>query len=336
MIAAACVALASCVKNEVAPVIEEKSPISFQAVQGLEGARATTDLATDQSFMATAMLHQNGENWEADKADAKPFFKDQLVSYDGSEWTTADEYYWPDQGSLTFFAYYPSDIKIAAGTDYLHGTLEESNTKYVFANYNDDTNFNKDFMVAQIVENVNYGETSYKVAVAFHHKMTKVTLNVKLQEAQANRTITLKKVEFSHLKNQATFTKNTNDILTSESWTGHAGDESYVVRDANLLLTEDFQSVIPEEKKHIFIPQDLADNAAMQITYEVKTNIGGVESIETVVVNNTFDTIHTSDCVWGKNQHVTYNVTIAKANKIIWAQPTIEDWDTTHVDNITI
>ena len=116
LIAAACVALASCVKNEVEPIVNDE-PISFQAVKGVEGTRAIFGDTGEDHFIASALLHQSGETWAANKATAQDFFLNQEVTKYGNadtdaivEWTTATPYYWPEQGSLTFFAYYPKTI----------------------------------------------------------------------------------------------------------------------------------------------------------------------------------------------------------------------------------
>ncbi|MBQ5807335.1 MAG: fimbrillin family protein, partial [Tidjanibacter sp.] len=146
LIAAACVALASCVKNEVEPVVVDNSPIGFQAVQSLEQTRALGDF-TGPDFVSYAYLLQKDQEWDHDKATAQLFFAGQVVTEstvdtdaDGVfEWTTATAYYWPEQGSLTFYAYSPSSITSPT----VPSSVTTDGMKFI---YNDDTYTNVDFM----------------------------------------------------------------------------------------------------------------------------------------------------------------------------------------------
>lgn len=329
LIAAACVALASCVKNEVEPIVND-APISFQAVQGLESTRAAYP---NDHFVASALLLQSGEAWAADKATAQNFFLNQEVTNHGDvdtdgidEWSTATPYYWPEQGSLTFFAYYPKTVAA--------GEVSADRTAYTFAGYNDDTYKNIDFLVADIATDKNGTD----VPAVFRHKMTKIALDMKVETEQVGRKITLQKVELNNVANVATYTQPTD--ASADDWSAWgAQTNDYTLYDAAaLVLSATAQEVALD--KYIYIPQNLADDATLKITYNVETTIGGVTSTEKVVVENTFDKIHdntgaTKAAVWAKNQFVTYTITIADAKQIYW-EPSIIEWDTTHNDGITI
>ncbi len=335
LIAAACVALASCVKNEVEPVVNNE-PISFQAVKGLESTRAIFGDTGEDHFIASALLHQSGETWATNKATAQDFFLNQEVSKKGNvdtdatvEWTTATPYYWPEQGSLTFFAYYPKTVPV--------GVISADRTNYTFANYQDDVvgkTKNVDFMVADIETKA--GED---VPMVFRHKMTKIALDMKVENVQTGRVITVKKVELKNVANLATFVQYTDadDHDVWNVWGPQTVD--YTLYDAGtLVLNAAAQEV--DLDKYIYIPQDLADDATLKITYDVQTTIGGVESHEKVVVENTFDLIHdnsgtTKNAVWAKNKFITYTITIADAKQIYW-EPTIIEWEDDHNDAITI
>lgn len=333
LIAAACVALASCVKNEVEPIVNDE-PIGFQAVKGLESTRAVFGLVAEEDhFVASALLLQSGETWAANKATAQNFFLNQEVTNSGDadsdgkdEWTTATPYYWPEQGSLTFFAYYPKTVAA--------GEVSADRTTYTFTGYNDDTYKNIDFMVADIATDKNGDD----VPAVFGHKMTKIALKMKVQSVQTGRKVTLQTVKVKNLSNQATYTQPTDG--TTDDWSDWAtADKEYLLYDdAVQVLTATAENV--ELDKFIYIPQDLADNAALEIVYNVETTIGGVVSNEKVVVENTFDKIHdntgaTKNAVWAKNKHITYTITIADAKQIYW-EPTVVDWETDHNDAITI
>lgn len=329
MIAAACVALASCVKNEVELPVND-APISFQAVQGLESTRAAYP---NDHFVATALLQQSGETWAADKATAQNFFLNQEVTNHGDvdtdaidEWSTSTPYYWPEQGSLTFFAYYPKTVAA--------GEVSADRATYTFTGYNDDTYKNIDFLVADIVTDRNGAD----VPTVFRHKMTKIALKMKVQSVQTGRKVTLQTVKVKNISNQATYTYNTDG--TGDDWSGWAtADKEYLLYSAAAqVLTATAENVVLD--KYIYLPQDLADNAALEVVYDVQTTIDGVVSHEKVVVENTFDKIHdntgaTKAAVWAKNKFITYTITIADAKQIYW-EPSIIEWEEDHNDSITI
>lgn len=315
MIAAACVALASCVKNEVGPVVVDNSPIGFQAVQSLEQTRALGEF-TGSDFVSYAYLLQSGQTWDANKGTAQLFFAGQVVTESAGKWTTATPYYWPEQGSLTFYAYSPSSISFPYT---IPSSVTTDGMKFV---YNDDTYTNVDFMVADVEKD----KTANNVPAIFRHKLTKVGFKIAKQEDQPSRTIRLTKVEFNNLANEATFTQTSDGVSGNETWSDWGaytndyplqwtGDQVVNTTAAEINLT-----------KKLFIPQNLADDAEIKITYIVETNINGVISEETVVEAATFDDIHGAEAVWNKNAYMVYTLTIGNGNQIYWA-PKEYSWD---------
>ena len=119
----ACVAFASCTKNEPAPSAKENQAITFAApvVSNLTKASvyySETTFPITQNFDVFAYYH------EGDFAgDGVEYMKDVTVSYD-SNLRTADDvgtgawsaegYYWPKNGKLTFDAYAPSSITMTS------------------------------------------------------------------------------------------------------------------------------------------------------------------------------------------------------------------------------
>lgn len=331
LIAAACVALASCVKNEVEPVVVDNSPIGFQAVQSLEQTRATLGEFTGTDFVSYAYLLQKGETWAADKADSQLFFAGQVVTEstedvdgDGNkDWTTATPYYWPEQGSLTFYAYSPARITAP-------GIPSVAYDKMVFTNYNDDTYTNVDFMVADLAEN----RVANTVPTVFRHKLTKVGFQIAKKSNQDGRKIRLTKVEFNNLANTATFTQPSTGISGDETWTGYGDYTNDYVQWTGDVEVNVTASEVTLSKK-LFIPQNLADDAEIKITYIVETTINGVVSEEIVVKSATFDEIHGAEANWNKNAYMVYTLTIGDGNKIYWA-PVQYSWDDAITPGTTI
>ena len=313
LIAAACVALASCVKNEVEPIVNDE-PISFQAVKGLEGTRGTIFGGTDEDhFVATALLLQSGQTWATNKATAQNYFTNEKVTFNPGEskWTTSTAYYWPKQGSLTFFAFYPETVT--------PGVVSTDRATYTFAAYDNHSHHNTDFMVAEIVT-----KDSGDVPATFGHKLTKIHLQFKLEEKQANREITIKKVDLTNVKTKATYTMNTAD--GSDAWSDWDETKSYTLYDSTSPALKDNDVTEITLDKVIYIPQTLSADAIFDITYNVYTNINGVESNETVVVKPTLAAIHGGTAKWDINKEITYTIVIGKADRIYWEAPTVTSW----------
>lgn len=122
--AVAVLALASCSNNTIDPVNQKE--INFSAVAG----KATRAPITSTYFLngndhfgvyAYYLGLNNGANkaWATDFADASLYMGTKAtgenasagveIEYNGTIWAPADTYYWPLQGNLTFFAYWPYD-----------------------------------------------------------------------------------------------------------------------------------------------------------------------------------------------------------------------------------
>lgn len=321
MIAAACVALASCAKNEVAPIVVDESPIGFQAVVGLENTRAAVDaIATTDKFMASAFLQNEGVAWPT---DAQQYFVNQEVAYNGAEWTTATPYYWPSKGSLTFFAHYPATSSIAkfVGID------------YVFEDYNVDTYKNTDLMVADVVAN----KVANKVPVTFRHKLTRVAISAIKMDATdvPNRTVTLTSVKLTNLNNQGTLTQD--GATGATAWSGRSGAQTYELLPGGGQVVTAFGGATPQAistDQIFFLPQDFTTaDAKIVITYTVTTPVAGGSgnSVETIVKESPLSA-HSN---FGMNCWYTFNLQIGAAQPIIWEQPDVEGW-TTETFNIAI
>lgn len=336
MIAAACVALASCVKNEVEPFVNE-SPISFQAVQGLQHTRATYDTAVPFAASAFLLDVSEGETWAADGStvDVEPYFLLQEVTYGTpltGKWTTADPYYWPIQDKLVFFAHSPATVA---------ASIDATSKAYTFANYDVDAVKNQDFMVATVVE-AGYDKTTDEVPVAFNHKLTKIGFNVKTSaDYPANKTIAVNKIVITGLANKGTLVLDevgtpVTPVPAEPNWTANIGWKgqiqpatpvSYVYFEGTKAISGETAIDKGASAQEIFLPQSFVgnDNAKVIVDYTITTTIGGATSTEAVTGIEVKLNAGTPTA-WEMNKHITYVITVAPGKRILWAQPTINDW----------
>ena len=324
LIAAACVALASCVKNEVEPFVNE-SPISFQAVQGLQHTRATYDTAVPFAASAFLLDVSEGETW-ADNGNTvavEPYFLLQDVAYVGGQWTTEDPYYWPIQDKLVFFAHSPATVA---------ASIDATTKAYTFADYDVDAVKNQDLMVATVTDAINYAKSDNKVPVAFNHKLTKIGFKVKTStDYPTNKTIAVNKIVITGLANKGTLTLDyKGDAATAIGWTGQAQPStpvSYVYFEGSQAISGETAITKGASAQEIFLPQSFGgnDNAKVIVDYTITTTIGDATSTEAVTGIEVKLNAGTPTA-WEMNKHITYVISVAPGKRILWAQPTIVDW----------
>lgn len=100
--AVASVALAACTKNEVKPV-EVDQEITYQTIN----TKAASTFASDRHFTSYAYMLPSGKTWDSKFSEGSAYIADADIYYHTTpyEWKAEKTYYWPKQGSLTFFAW---------------------------------------------------------------------------------------------------------------------------------------------------------------------------------------------------------------------------------------
>lgn len=314
-IAAACVALASCVKNEVdfSGNFAQGEKIDFQAVQGVQvESRGNFE---GNAFIAAAFLLNEGETWAGAHNTAQEYFKNETVTNTTGEWTTGTAYYWPARGSLTFYAVAP--------TGFTADRQWNANKDYIISNYSVETNKNVDLRVADIVREAKGND----VPAVFRHKLTKVNFGI-TKSASDPRTIILKSIVISGVYSTGTYTMPYNTVHGSgtivDFWTVPDGASSEVCTlfSGDLTVTNATQAITIEHS--YMIPQEFTSASYLTVVYTV-TNNGATETV--TVKKHLGDDIDTADKMWNMNENISYNFTIGTVEQIKWA-PTQEDWTT--------
>lgn len=314
LVAAACVALASCVKNEVIPEPADKRPISYQTLVKPETTRAA-EVYNGADFKASALKVAEGATWPTTTG---VYFdgvtvKDDVEGYVG-QWTTTPACYWPMTGGLVFYAHSPATV--------VAETLADPWT-YTFTNYSMDNDV--DFMVAEIEKGADSkGLKENNVPVKFGHKLTKVVVKIGVAEIIGGATYTLKSIVFNNLGDAATFTKTAAGV---EAWSVPVNfHKNYTIFNGTLNVTADLKAVPTSAQtvgieKEFYIPHTLVNNAHMVVTYNVaEPGLGNKDHVKTVM----FSDIHHPDTAeWVKNNQVTYTLIIGAKERIIWDTPTI-------------
>ncbi len=312
-IAAACVALASCVKNEVdfSGNFAQGERIDFQAVQSVPVENRGA--FEGDSFIAAAFLLNEGETWAGAHTTAQTYFTNETVTNTSGDWTTGTAYYWPARGSLTFFAVAPTGFT---------ATREwNTNKDYIISGYSVETNDNVDLRVADIVREAKGND----VPAVFRHKLTK--LNFAITKAASDpRDIKLKNITISGVYSTGDYTMPYNTVHGSgtvvDFWTVPDGASSEICTlfDGDLTVSDATQNITIDH--HYMIPQEFTSASYLTVVYTV-TNNGATETV--TVKKHLGDDIDTTDKMWSMNENISYNFTIGAVEQIMWA-PSQEDW----------
>ena len=187
--AAALVTLASCMKNDIEQTSKQGREINFNAV-----ANKATKAAIDGvyfpnnagSFGVYAAYLADGEDWATDFASSNLYMgtsagAGQEVHYVSGDkiWEPTSKYYWPLQGSLTFFAYYP----FAGLTTPAYTQVTKSFSMGSFT-VNTEAASQVDVLVSSFAEDKTGNESTYNdgtttstltgVPIVFKHMLSKI------------------------------------------------------------------------------------------------------------------------------------------------------------------
>ena len=350
-IAAACVALASCVKNEVR-VNAPDQEITFQTVSTKAGAA----FDKGHKFYSYAYFLEKGKEWDTANnlsTDAKAYIKNAQIYYDnqrGNYWAAADTYYWPKQGSLTFFAWTDDTDAPSVGTGASVSCAPTTGIK--ITNYSVKENKNKDILVADIAKNKTANESvtgrdwSNGVPTVFRHALAKVEFKVNKKQAYPNVTFKVKSITLNNVSTKGTFTQGSP--TESWGWSGQDTPDTLTVFSSTegMEVTKtagpgsaEFDALTSTEDYSIVLPQNFNnDTPTLTIVYDIITSYitdhpVTEEVTETKPLKGIYK-ISEDTSGWECKKKYILGITLG-LNEIYW-DPSVVDWDTSNVPGIEI
>ncbi len=346
---AAAALLAGCSKTEVIPAESAPQEITFQTVE----TKAASSFAEANKFYSYAYFLEKGKNWAANSADGQAYISGSLIEYNSTDkaWKNAStKYYWPKQGSLTFFAWSDntSDPAIATGG----GTLSCGvGTGIAVAGYDITKNLNKDLLVAEIKADQTENTVSYTgspsgntwakgVPTVFKHVLSDLVFKVNTDYATSNDpytgvTFKLKSITLKNVSTKGGYEQGSPTASTAP-WSGHSDAGTLrAYSNAEIEVTHSTttaQTVSPAtDDYHIVLPQtfasvttiDSASTPLIEVVYTITTEyVTGYPVTETVTAIQSLDKIYTAGWEPGKR----YTLTILLGlNEILW-DPDVTDW----------
>ena len=332
--AAAVIALAACSKSEVNTIGTDKA-VTFEVANYVSPVtKANVSFGTGNTFHTNAWVHTMLSGAPSTQA----FMATETIAWNDTEkqWMPSRMYYWPKTGYVNFFSYAGSINPTA--TD--EGSIEYTNATIDVAD---------DILVADAAYEYTGNVSTYHidndgvtgVPTLFHHMLSKVTFNVKLDATDAITSddyeweVVVDESKFGYVnKGTAAFTFTDGESANvaapvanvrtwaeakDYAWTIVANNKdselaSTVIGSSNKMTATNAQKV--SEVKTLFneisvLPQDLTNDgdawAQFSLTYTIKS---------------TYKTDPADDTTW---QYVTETVTIPLTDILTYV-PSITGW----------
>ena len=337
---AACAALAACSKNEVVSVTPDQE-ITYQTIS----TKAASAMETGKEFMSYAYFLPQGNNWDSNFNDASPYINGATIGYNSTAnaWKANDTYYWPKQGSLTFFAWSTNNATPSLSPA---PTCSAANGIQVAA-FDITANKDVDFLVAEIAKDQTENTTTVDgkawkagVPTVFKHALSKLDFKVVTVDESGNAKdyssenikFFVSYVELKSVKNKMNYRQDWNNAEHKSAHTWY-NDASTVHTDVRVFNGPEQEATGSEVSLttgaytySIVIPQEFDDptNDLLEIHYRITTSYTGTEVNEIVT-----QTVKLSDVYpdgWEVNKHYTLTIKLG-VKEIFWA-PTVEEWET--------
>ena len=349
----------SCAKIEQGNGRVEDRRICYDVIQDRSAVtKAASVYPTGESFASYAWYLPEGQNWTDDKEDAALYIDKAVISYDNARSSWYDQtktYYWPMNGSLTFFSISPSNVK--------DNVLLTKDYGFWLSDWNVDQNQDKDIMVADIQTDKNANETlgSFTgVPTIFRHKLAMIerfTFNT-FKEYAPNRSgssykdddkrFFIKSIKINNIRQEGRFVSGNapsstmiglwrvSDSSGEYDYQWFSGNKEVIYNPsdpANIAAN----SLAGSRTNVLMLPQTFEDPGSadvstvpnIEITYEIWTytdDSGNYETYETTARASLYSILASVGNRLDMNRKLTFNITInLDSNLIIWA-PDQSEW----------
>lgn len=350
--AVASVALAACTKNEVKPV-EMDQEITYQTIN----TKAASSFASDRHFTSYAYMLPSGQTWDSNSSSGSAYIADADIYYHNTpnyEWKAVNTYYWPKQGSLTFFAWSTYTTSKASLTG---ATVSCTQAKGIQVDKFDiEQNKNVDFLVAEVAKDKKANETQHAdgsgntwakgVPTVFKHALSKLVFKVVTVKGGANYnyttdnvTFTVKSIKLKGVNNKLAYSQDwqSGSTASKHTWTDPAPavEIDVPVFTGEYIASNSATALTPAEGDYsIVIPQSFDADDVLEIIYEIKTEfISGSPVTETVTISDKkLSEVYTAKWEPGKEYTLTIKLGI---DEVLW-DPTLDDWAVGTTVDVTI
>lgn len=342
--ASAMAILAGCTRTEIRSIADESQQITFRTIE----TKAADDFLNTNKFYSYAYFLPKDETWEINNANAQDYITGALIAFN----TTANAwkadgatYYWPKQGSLTFFAWTDNTAAPSiAGADAKVSCAHDTGIK--IEKYSVKDNPNKDILVAEIAKDKRSNESATGtwekgVPTVFRHALASVEFKVNKKTNYNKVEFKVKSITLKGVSTKGTFTQGSP--TESKTWSDQAVADNIIVfsnaagvsvtKTADAATGAKFDTLVPATGDYkIVLPQtfDATSTSELTIVYDIITNYTGTPVTETVTDTKKLNGIYTSN--WESGKKYVLGITLG-LNEIYW-DPSVEGWEDGAVTDI--
>ena len=345
--------VSSCVKVEADGDAVSSNTISYQVVncrlkspaaERNSTKAATTPFDDADRFISSAYLLPEGLNWDGMDADGNLYRNSASVYIDGAEiskngavWKDASKsYYWPKGGSLTFFAYAPSELAKSSGTS--DGvSISRSGVSYKGWEAKGDR-LKTDFMAAVPAKDKSRNTNEYYsagVPMLFKHKLAQIQFVafVEKDDDGTDDDIYIESLVLTNIYRRGDFAQGNTD---DGAWSNRSDAGKYVLfkPDSPVQLSTDELALMPSGlETMLMIPQNLSALAADD------TSIGASRTTPEIVITYYQGTTSVSDkktaratfesirsYLWEMGTTIKYSITFGDTGYPILFDPSVNEW----------
>ncbi len=346
---AAAMLIAGCSKTEVTTVESAPQEITFQTVE----TKAASNFSESNAFYSYAFfLSKKNAGWDSNSDKSQAYISASKITFNTTDKAWKNEstkYYWPKEGSLTFFAW--TDNTASPAVDPANSVSCAAASGIKFTNYDitSTTNKNKDLLVADIVKDATKNTDSYTgtsgawkegVPTVFKHILSNLVFNIKTDYATSKDkyesvNFNLKSIDLKNVYTKGTYTQG--EVTSTPAWAAktapwdsYAESETLSIYSGSLAVTKATDEATAITGNYsIVLPQTFAavttidgSTPVITVVYDIVTNYTGTAVTETITVTKSLNEIYSGS--WDPAKKYTLTL-IVGLSEILW-DPDITDW----------
>ena len=253
-----------CVKNELRTgtgVSERKLEIAFDCpiIQTQMKSAVLTPLEdqVQQSFKVWAYYSPSDAPDIDEQLMDKVYMNAVLVSYDevSGKWKPEGKYYWPNNGTLTFFAVYPATPGTSVGVD---------ENGIVIDDY-DASSATEDLLISEVALGCDGASAAQDgVQLNFKHALSSLSFNIRTDVASTT-SLVVTRIALKEIADEGDYSQ-----LSDPQWKKTGSEGEYILYDnaEGIPLTGNY---LPEAVKTIIVlPHVLEDTEFIEVTYKMQ------------------------------------------------------------------
>lgn len=288
----AALAASSCVKIDQDPIVRESISFAPVAAKSTKAIISGNEYPTTESFKVSAFYE-----------GTQTYFENLTASYSNPYWVTSTDEYWPLEGTLTFYSYSPAS---ASGVS-IDATNGITATGYTIQN---STQMETDLCYASTTA-IDCVAHPDEVALQFSHALSQVVFRVKAADYYSTATndvaLALTSLSLNGINSVGDFANGT--------WSNQDVLRDYTISNTATALTYTNQTPdLIDLASYLFIPQELGNNAALSVGY----NIAQVSGNNNYTLTNPPVSIPLGGTItrWEPGKKYIYTLTIGMNNVI--------------------